>query len=221
MKTMFKRIAVVSISLFMSLLIYNNVLAAPTSFTGIEDYGWFTRDTVHDLDFLDLNIDSNAFTNKDWYYFENGVNYGGRLWRLATVVEVCNIWRLAQPLAPQDGGGFYTPGNQNDPYIAELGQLFGWTSTSGSYDHLSGWTSTQASAQPPRYYTPYLWDQKAGASYSWDYYSTTSTPDAGGSFANTGAWLVAPVPLPGALWLMASGLAGLAVYRRKIRGAKR
>lgn len=219
MKAMFKRIAVVSISLFMSFLIYDNVLAAPTSFTGIEDYEWFTRDSVQNLDFLDLNIDNNAFTNKQWYFFESGIEYGGRQWRLATVVEVCNIWRLAQPLAPSGPNMVY--GSSQDPYIAELGTLFGWTQP-GNYDLLSGWTSTLTGSGDLSYWVPILWDEKRPVPpYGGDSYSTLGKTIPTNQLAQRGAWLVSEVPIPPTLLLLGSGLAGLAVYRRKVKGTKR
>lgn len=214
MKTIFGKI-LISTSFFIFILTCQNALAAPTSFTGIENYDWFTRDTIHNLDFLDLTVSSNAHVNKTWSFFESGINYGGRQWRLANVDEVCAIWNLAQPLAPDTGGQQYYAPNYSDPKIAELGALFGWTFTSGSYDTLSGWTSTQTGASYAEYYVAGLWDQKAP--YGNDYYYTTGKGVPGSSFAYNGAWLVAPVPIPGAVWLFGTGLVCFIGLRKKFK----
>ena len=193
---------VIAASIIMSLLIYQNLSAAPTSFSGIEDYDWYTRDTVHDLDFLDVN----TFTNYSWNNLQGGMDYMGRHWRLASVDEVAAIWNLAQPLAP-DGVGSYSAPNVNDPAIPLLVGLFSATSTpAAAWQFTSGWTSTQASSLPLEYYTALLWDYNFSIGAGTDLYRTSGTWSPWENDNSVGAWLVAPAPVPPSRCIMATQL---------------
>ena len=61
------------------------------------------------------------------------------------------------------------------------------------------------------------WDQKAP--YGADYYSTNGSWSTFQKDPSVGAWLVtsAPVPLPGALWLLSSGLIGIVGVKRRFK----
>ena len=205
----------ITASIIMSLLICQNVSAAPTSFSGLENYDWYTRDSVHNLDFLDVN----TFTSYSWNDFQGGMEYMGRHWRLASVDEVTAIWNLAQPNAP-DGVGYWAAPNHLDQAAAELVDLFGVTHTSSGARNVSGWTSTQASFLPEEYYGATIWDYYVYyAPYTVDQYNSQGSASPGSSSSTYGAWLVtpAPVPLPGALWLLSSGLIGIIGVKRRFK----
>lgn len=209
---MLKRI-VMTASVIVALFVYQNASAAPTSFAGIEDYGWFTRDTVQNLDFLDVT----TFVNHSYSDLESGIIYNSRHWRLASVYEVTSIWNLAQPNAP-DGVGYWAAPNHLDPGAGELVDLFGVTHTSSGARNSNGITATQASLMPEEYYTAVIWDYYVSyAAYTVDQYNTQSSASPGSAYDSRGAWLVAPVPLPGAVWLLGSGLIGLLGLRKKFK----
>jgi hypothetical protein len=201
-------------SILMSFFMCQTALAAPTSFTGVEDYGWYTRDTLQALDFLDVNI----FVNQDWYYFKDGVEYNGRIWRLASAYEVSAIWKLAQVNVPL-GVGQYSPGTISDPFISELIGLFGRTdgNASAAYKFTNGWTSSLV-PESTNVYAALLWDYDVNIG-GFDLYRTNGAADPQQKYTSHGAWLVAanPVPLPGAVWLLGSGLIGLVAFKRKFK----
>ncbi|MGR8919691.1 MAG: VPLPA-CTERM sorting domain-containing protein [Gammaproteobacteria bacterium] len=181
---------------------------------GIEDHVFFTRDTVHGLDFLDVNL----FVDRTWTQLEDGVDYAGRHWDLATVEQITDIWRLAQPLVPS-GVGQYAAPDVNDPFITELVSLFGSTAPAGgSYAFVNGWTGSQASALPEEYYTALLWDYFVMVAPVGDLYRTSASAGPGLQSPTIGAWLVSPVPLPASAWLLLPGVAVSAFGRRRTRG---
>lgn len=188
------------------------VHASATSFPGIEDYGFFTRDVVHNLDFLDVDL----FAGHDWNYYSNGLIYGGRSWRLATLDEVLGIWNVADPNAP-DSPVLYNPGGSL-PAVTELVSLFGITqATTGTYASNStiGLTATPA-FYANSFRVAQIFDT-INPQFS-DHYNASNYEYADSSYGWLGAYMVAdsaPVPVPGAVWLLGSGLLGVFGLRRK------
>ncbi|MGB0748496.1 MAG: PEP-CTERM sorting domain-containing protein [Magnetospiraceae bacterium] len=183
-----------------------SVSAAPTSFEGILDFDWYTRDTVHGLDFLDLNL-TDEFgdcinCNQLFSTFEDGyVHTDGSTWRLATMEEVLNVWNLAQPLAPDAPEEFFW--NYGDPYVEELNDLFGSTYIDQSYEWTFGWTADFFNAT--NIFAPYISDSFFGT----DIYDADWIVGVNETSADLSAWLVREVPEPATLMIFALGLLGI------------
>ncbi|MBS3955338.1 MAG: DUF1566 domain-containing protein [Methylomicrobium sp.] len=169
-----------------------NLIAAVTPTYSDPSYGFQL------IDFIDYNT---AFGGMSWWggiafaNYLNSINYGGS-----------NQWRL--PTSNAISGYDGTTGN-------ELGQLF-YSELNGNIPNSNYFNN----AQPFAYWSGT--EYAPGPADAWVFSSGNHQQYYFNKFTQAYAWVVSPgqvaaVPVPGAIWLFATGLAGLLHRKRSGR----
>jgi hypothetical protein len=215
------RLGLACIALLFSL---GTLMGSPRAAT-LEDLGNFMLDQQSNLDWLDPSLTQGRSYND--IVHNVGVNYIGQGWRFATLDEVHALFDHA------GGGGTYPitqntfPDTEPNPTFdaaTTLATLLGYTSTFGPpFGFAYGIVADQADATH-HYVASYYAVLTGGVRYAWlrDFYHNV---DAYGG-PEQGAFLVrshvAVTPLPGALPLFVSAMAGLGllVLRRPSEGSR-
>ena len=170
----------------------------------IIDNGTYTTDSNLGIDYLDVGL-----VHDNYAAFSGGYTYDGRVWELATAVQLASTWSDATGLSLTSADIFSSDNDMGAAASAILHDLFdGVTTDSGSggegvigdytiagyYNFISG--GTLAVHDNPWYDSHY----QAGTS------------------GTSGAWLVssaASVPEPSIIALLSLGLVGIGFARRK------
>ena len=216
-----RRFGLACILLLLSLV----TLVGSSKAATLMDLGDIMLDQQSNLDWLDPSLTQSRSYHDIAHNV--GVTYIGQGWRFATLDEVHALFDHA------GGGGTYpitqntfpdTEPNTTFDAASMLATLLGYTSTFGPpYGFAYGMVADQADATH-HYVASYYAVLSGGVRYAWlrDFYHTV---DAYGG-PELGAFLVrshvAVPPLPGALPLFVSALAGLGFLarRRSFQGAR-
>lgn len=168
----------------------------------IIDNGTFTRDTGLGLDYLDVGL-----VHGDLSFFQAGVAYDGRTWRLATANELANTWSSVTGLSLTSANILSGDNDMGAAPTASLVRLFdGVTSDVGSGGEL-----VVGNYGVSGYYN-YFAEGGLAVHTNWD------DSHFQGLSGHHGAWLVtASVPEPEtyAMLLVGLGLIGAASRKRK------
>lgn len=201
------------------------------------DYGTFIRDTDTGIDWLKVNQTQGMSYNEvvaSTYYLDG--------WHHATVYEVGSLLKsFAQDIfdehndAPTEVNSAHTPvlGNANG-VIGELSfaSYLGPTIVGRQYhidgyhtnfaDYVVGMTcSTSPSTPLDEFFYLYIYTEydTRWVTFSREGISFQTDSDQNRASANSaiGHWLIRPVPIPSALWLLGTGLIGLVGFRKKFK----
>ncbi len=192
----------------LTLLVLSLILVPPShaSLVSVDDavfgVGSVTRDTATNLEWLDVS--KTASTNRNYVLAQlvTGGAFAG--WHYATGAETLGLIAAA---------GIPTGSGLTDPAVfaavASFATLVGSTVTQSGY---------------PEVYAQIVTGESYGANFY--FFNGNRTYDTGylgggmGGGTQFSSWLVrdaAPVPIPGAVWLLGSGLLGLIGVRRYTR----
>lgn len=167
----------------------------------IIDNGTYTTDTSLGLDYLDVGL-----VHGDWSFFDSGVSYGGRTWRLATATELASTWSAVTGLALTSAHVLSGDNDMGAAPTLSLVRLF---------DGVPGDLGAGGELVVGNYgvsgYYNYIKEGGLAVHTSWDDSHFTSLSGV------HGAWLVTAVPEPEtyALFLAGLGLMSGIARRRK------
>jgi len=165
----------------------------------IIDHGTYTTDTGLGLDYLDVGL-----IHGDRSFFDSGVSYGGRTWRLATATELASTWSAVTGLALTSAHVLSGDNDMGAAPTLSLVRLF---------DGVPGDTGAGGELVIGNYgisgYYNYINEGGLAVHTTWDdsHFSSLS--------GTHGAWLVSSVPEPSTYALFGVGLLALMAKRRK------
>lgn len=197
-----------------------------------------TRDTVSDLEWLDVTLSINRSYNDVSSQFGSGGDFEG--WRYATGIEFATLWDNILGNNPSKSlNQVQLPGDDEslDPYIQMLGDTYeaDWINRFGTNQHAyygkafgdyntSSWGIIADNSTATQYFTAWAHDGSESIpgyqDFTWANYSGVTATE---TFGNIGSWLVrastpsVSVPEPSIIALFGAGLIGLGIARRKVR----
>jgi len=192
----------------------------PTSKATIVDNGIYTTDSITKLDWLDLTETVSLSYNYVTSQFGTGGIYNG--FRYATATEFTQLVYNATGASLDGFKVTMIPKELTEPLINLLGSTYHSTAaaygyTPHSYRDFTGGILSNIDQDGNHLAGRIGWDDKNPLTFNSAQVLNRTTFDGWSHGPGIGSYLVRPVPVPAAIWLMGSGLLGLIGYSRKIK----